>query len=224
MAGGRPLGRAPDPLTSRCGGDQRPARVGAASAGSGSRTWNDAPPPGRSWTQARPPCSSAKRATRERPMPTPGAWAAALGPWRKGSNRAARSSCGTPPPASSTVRRTPSRWRATLTHTGVSGVVWRPALVSRFSTTRSTLAGSTQATTGSTARSSRRPLRSCHSRAIRLTSAARSVRLRSGVRMPLLRRSRSSRSERSRSSLPAFATSRSTSRRRPPRPDSRRPA
>ena len=36
--------------------------------------------------------------------------------------------------------------------------MWRPALASRFSTTRSTLAASTQATTGSTISSSRRPL------------------------------------------------------------------
>ena len=84
---------------------QRP--MSAAPAESGRRTRNDAPPPGRSWTQACPPCSSAKRATRERPMPMPGRVAGAPGPWRNGSNRAARSSRGTPAPASSTARSTP---------------------------------------------------------------------------------------------------------------------
>src|SRR4030095_313144 len=51
-----------------------------------------------SWTQARPPWSSANRATSDRPMPTPGAWAAAPGPRRNGPQQGTRSSRGFPPP------------------------------------------------------------------------------------------------------------------------------
>ena len=95
----RPRRRSCPASSGSTGSPHVPVADSGGVGGSGSRTWNDAPPPGRSCTHARPPWSSAKRATRERPMPTPGAWAAAPGPWRKGSNRMARSSCGTPPPA-----------------------------------------------------------------------------------------------------------------------------
>src|SRR5207302_9430928 len=66
----------------------------------GRTTRKEAPPPGRSSTQARPPWSSAKRATAHSPMPV-----------RPGPSRAVRnsskigsfSSSGTPAPPSSTT-------------------------------------------------------------------------------------------------------------------------
>lgn len=51
---------------------------------SGRKTRKEAPPPGRSWTQARPPWRLANWVTRARPMPEPGAWSAMLRPWWKG--------------------------------------------------------------------------------------------------------------------------------------------
>jgi hypothetical protein len=47
---------------------------GAGTDGSarGRDTWNDAPPPSRSSTHARPPCISANLDTSESPIPTPG--------------------------------------------------------------------------------------------------------------------------------------------------------
>ena len=61
----------------------------------GRKTWNDAPPPARSSSQARPPCSSANRRTRDRPMPTPGECSDdEPGAWRNGSNTASRRSGG----------------------------------------------------------------------------------------------------------------------------------
>src|SRR5207249_5982990 len=62
-------------------------KAGANSAASapGRKTRKDAPPPPRSSTHALPPCSSANRATRERPIPTPGEWGVRRGPCRKGS-------------------------------------------------------------------------------------------------------------------------------------------
>ena len=51
---------------------------------SGRKTRKEAPPPGRSWTHARPPWRLANWVTRARPMPEPGAWSAMLRPWWKG--------------------------------------------------------------------------------------------------------------------------------------------
>ena len=50
----------------------------------GRKTRKEAPPSGRSWTQARPPWRLANWATRARPIPEPGAWSAILRPWWKG--------------------------------------------------------------------------------------------------------------------------------------------
>ena len=55
-------------------------RGGAGRRQLGRNTRNEAPPPDRSSTHARPPCRSAKRATRVRPTPTPGECVGASGP------------------------------------------------------------------------------------------------------------------------------------------------
>ena len=78
-------------------------------------------------------------------MPTPGAWADILVPGgtvRTGGLQLPRH------PAAGILdgEQDPITPAGDLTHTGVSGVVCRPALASRFSTMRSTMAGSTQAT------------------------------------------------------------------------------
>src|SRR4029450_4487585 len=144
---------------------------------SGIRTRNEEPPPGRSSTQALPPCSSAKRATRVSPMPTPGAWVEVPGPWRNGSKTLSRSSAGMPAPASSTASSTPSppAGCCTRTHTGASGGVCRAALASRFSMIRSTLPGSRETVTGWATTWGRRPLSRPQSSAILAARAATSV-------------------------------------------------
>src|SRR4029079_12831611 len=53
-------------------------------SGGANSTWNAAPPLAPSSTHARPPCSSANRATNDRPSPTPGEWGFALGPRSNG--------------------------------------------------------------------------------------------------------------------------------------------
>ena len=82
------------------GGSSEAAGMRASSAGGsrgslalgadGRNTRNDAPPPSRSCTHARPPCSSANRRTRVSPTPTPGECCGASGPWRNGSNSVSR--------------------------------------------------------------------------------------------------------------------------------------
>src|SRR4029453_15924490 len=110
---------------------------------SASRTLKEAPPPGRSSTHARPPWSSAKRATSDRPTPTPGDELAGPGPCRKGSKIASLSSSGTPSPSSSTTSRSPSSRRSTRAQMRRSGDVCREAFDNRFSTIRSTFGGAT---------------------------------------------------------------------------------
>src|SRR5262249_42634237 len=61
----------------------------------GRTTKNVAPPPGRSSTHARPPCSSANRDTSDRPSPTPGTNSVS-GPRRNGWKIASLRSSGTP--------------------------------------------------------------------------------------------------------------------------------
>ena len=56
----------------------------------GRNTLKEAPPPGRSSTQARPPWSCANRPTNDRPIPVPGECEDTEGPWRNGSKIASR--------------------------------------------------------------------------------------------------------------------------------------
>ena len=86
----------------------RPGGTSSVGPAAGRNTRNEAPPPSRSWTHARPPCSSANRRTSVSPTPTPGECWGASGPWRKGSNTMSRISAGTPGPLSSTAIVTPS--------------------------------------------------------------------------------------------------------------------
>src|SRR6266540_554118 len=131
-----------------CGASGPSTRHGGGSGSTlGSHTRNDEPPPSRSSTQARPPCSSAKRATSESPTPTPGECDRVCGPWRKGSKIADCSSGGTPGPSSSTAMRTPSSSWRTRTQMRVPSGVWRIALATRFSTIRSTFGPSSHAVT-----------------------------------------------------------------------------
>ena len=77
-----PLGQASPRSTEGCSEAQGLGRSGCWV--SGRKTRKEAPPPGRSWTQARPPWRLANWVTRARPMPEPGAWSAMLRPWWKG--------------------------------------------------------------------------------------------------------------------------------------------
>src|SRR5581483_9054861 len=111
---------------------------------SATTTRKEAPPPGRGSTQARPPSSSANRATS--PIPTPGEWLEGWGPCRNGSKIASRSSSGIPGPSSSTAMRTPPSDGSTRTQTLASSGVCLAVFASRFSTIRSSLAASTLTT------------------------------------------------------------------------------
>jgi hypothetical protein len=77
-----PLGQASPRSSEGCSEAQGLGRSGCWV--SGRKTRKEAPPPGRSWTQARPPWRLANWVTRARPMPEPGAWSAMLPPWWKG--------------------------------------------------------------------------------------------------------------------------------------------
>ena len=101
------------------------------------------PPPSRSSTQARPPCSSANIATSESPMPVPGACEDAVGPCRNGSKISCRSSTGTPCPSSSTAMTAPPFCDQTRTQIPTSGSVCRTPFITRFSTIRSIFGAST---------------------------------------------------------------------------------
>jgi hypothetical protein len=110
----RPLMRQRFRLCSQpCGARIWPAdEVGG---GPGSRTYTDVPPPGRSSTQAVPPCNSARRRTNVSPIAGLGEWIKLfpLGP--KGWKTDVRNSLGRPGPASSTASRMPVPWRPVLT-------------------------------------------------------------------------------------------------------------
>ena len=185
------------------------ARAGRAAPGS--RTLKEQPPPGRSSTQARPPCSSAKLLTSDSPIPTPGACGAAVAPCWNASKTTPRRSGERPGPASSTAISTPSRCPATFSHTGVPGGVCLTALMSRFSTIRSTFGASTQTTSEGASTVSGWPASASIPLASWRASAPTSVGRQVGSRIPRLSRSRSSRSTRSRSSLRALVPSRRTS-------------
>src|SRR4029078_11747716 len=81
------------------------AAQGAQAAMPGKSTRKEAPPPGLSSTQARPPCSAANCATSERPTPTPVASTAL--PRAKAWKIVSFSPSGTPGPWSSTRRSAP---------------------------------------------------------------------------------------------------------------------
>ena len=172
---------------------------------SGSRTLNEAPPPGRSSTHARPPWSSAKRATSESPTPDARRVRPRPGACRNGSKIASLRSSGTPAPSSSTTSRMPSscvvraaqiRAVRRCVARRVREQVLDDALDLRRGRRRPAAARRRTAPRGRRAARTR-------GRASR-TSAPTSVGLRCGVMMPRCSRSRSSRSESSRSSLRAF--------------------
>jgi hypothetical protein len=110
----------------------------------GSRTYTEVPPPGRSSTQAVPPCNSARRRTNESPIAGLGEWIKLFpfGPKRWKTD--ARNSRGRPGPASSTASRMPVPWRLVRTQMGVFGGVCMMALASSSSRIRSTLSMSNQ--------------------------------------------------------------------------------
>ena len=235
VPGGGPARTAKSPTTRAGRPDDGPATVratqtapGVASAGldermgssarsrmprraAGRKTRNEAPPPSRSSTHARPPWSSANRATSESPIPVPGAWGDAVGPWRNGSKIASRARrahrARRPRPRSAP----PPRSGFDAQPDAAVGVVCRAAFISRFSTMRSTFGGSPRAR-----RARRRPrsMRSASASRLSTRPLARARRCRPlrycGSTMPRLSRSMSRRSFSRRSSLRAFAESRSS--------------
>ena len=110
---------------------------GAPAEDSDRSTRKDAPPPSRSSTHARPPCSSANARTSDRPIPRPGAAAWSAPPRLNASKIRSRAASGTPGPASSTAMRTPSLSGRTRTQMGESGGAYLAAFDTRFSTMRS---------------------------------------------------------------------------------------
>ena len=166
----------------------------------GSVTTKRAPPPGRSSTRAVPPCNSANRCTSDRPMPTP---PRAPAPWRKGSKISSLTSSGTRGPR-------PRRRRPPFVPFGDEHLYGRPrgvcraALLSRFSTIRSTFARIDVDEHRLALDPDRVSRGDGSSRARRSASSPTSVGSRSGWSWPRRSRSRSRRSSTSRDAfLPA---------------------
>ena len=169
----------------------------------------EAPPPGRSSTQARPPWSCANRPTNDRPIPVPGECEDTEGPWRNGSKIASRRCSSTPVPSSSTVSRAPWSWGSSRTQIVRSLAVCRAAFIARFSTMRSSFGGSTRSTTAPTSITTVRSASASRLSTARRVRAPTSAVRYCGSTMPRLSRSMSSRSFSRRSSLRAFDETRS---------------
>ena len=122
-----------------------------------SHTRNDAPPPPRSSTQARPPWSSANRATSDEPDPDARECGRARALAERLEDRVAELRRDARAVVLDDEQHALGRARADATHTCAPAGVWRTVFASRFSTMRSTFAGVDRSETGSASTETSRP-------------------------------------------------------------------